>query len=464
VIVPRRRPRCCLAFLVACLALPAASRAGGPDFGAVSWLPLGCDRTDMVSASSPAAASFAGDPANPPAFYGYDADYLYFRYRMDADPSSGGGFAQYSWTALMQVPSGSPFQYQYQLSLNGKSDTIEIWHNTTASDVSFTPLFHDDAEVQLLSVPYATETLARSVPANTSFHGQLDYFVDFAFPVPTLVANGVIASAADLAHALFFPATSTNPNNYNKSYLNCPFQPGTALQITKAVTPTVALPKQMTPVTYTIEVQNAGTRSANGVVVEDQSISTFLANVTVQVTTDDPDVVLPTPASLPVKAPTLGAGRHLTVRITGDATPSCVGGDFVNTASVQATNAFEKQASATTTPAPPRPARTGSARTSRSRTAWPARPPPTVPATTTPAPPTPAPLASARTRPPRAVSCSAALLPTAMTATPARPRPVAPVSAAPRPRRAARPARRRRTATIPIPARPTRAALRGAAS
>src|SRR5262249_13220641 len=339
---PLRR---CLAFLVACLALPAASWASGPAFGAVGWLPLGCARTDMVSPSSPAAASFVGDPANPPAFYGYDANYLYFRYRMGADPFSGGALAQYSWTALMQVPSGNPYQYQYQLSLNGKTDTIEIWQNTTASDVDFSPLFHDDAEAKLFSVKYTTGALAESVPAN--FEGHSAYFVDFAFPVPTLVANGVIASADDLAHALFFPATSTNPNNYNKSYLKCPFQPGTALQITKAVTPTVALPNKVTPVSYTIEVQNAGIRPATGVVVQDQSIPTFLANVSVEATTDDPDVTLPATTSLPVKAPALGAGRHLTVKITGQATPTCSGGDFVNTASVQATNAFEHQASAT---------------------------------------------------------------------------------------------------------------------
>jgi hypothetical protein len=303
----------------------------------------------MVSASSPAAASFAGDPANPPAFYGYDADYLYFRYRMDADPSSGGGFAQYSWTALMQVPSGNPFQYQYQLSLNGKSDTIEIWHNTTASDVDFSPLFHDDADVQLFSVAYTTDSLARVVPAGTSFNGQPDWFVDFAFPVTTLIAKGVIGSAGDLSRALFFPATSTNPNNYNKSYLNCPFQPGTVLQIAKSVTPTVALPNQATPtpVTYSIDVQNVGARAARGVVVEDNSIPGFLANVAVQVTSDDPDADLSMAISLPVKVPTLGAGRHLTVQISGDATPVCDGTDFVNTASVRATNAFERQASAT---------------------------------------------------------------------------------------------------------------------
>jgi hypothetical protein len=256
-------------------------------------------------------ASFAGDSANPPAFYGYDADYLYFRYRMDANPSSGGGFAQYSWTALMQVGSGNPFQYQYQLSLNGKSDTIEIWQNTVASDVSFSPLFHDSAEAELFSVPYATGSLARVVPAATSFNGQPDWFVDFAFPVSTLVANGVIASAGDLSRALFFPATSTNPNNYNKSYLNCPFQPGTVLQIAKSVTPTAALPNQVTPVTYSIDVQNSGARAAKGVLVEDKSVAGFLGNIAVQVTTDDPDADLSMATSLPVRVPTLGAGRHL---------------------------------------------------------------------------------------------------------------------------------------------------------
>ena len=51
--------------------------------------------------------------------------------------------------------------------------------------------------------------------------------------------------------------------------------------------------------------------------------------------------------SLPVRVPTLGAGRHLSVHISGDATPVCNGVDFVNTASVQATNVFERQASAT---------------------------------------------------------------------------------------------------------------------
>ena len=46
-----------------------------------------------------------------------------------------------------------------------------------------------------------------------------------------LIARALISSAGDLGQSFFFPATSTNPNNYNKSYLNCPFQPYTMLKI-----------------------------------------------------------------------------------------------------------------------------------------------------------------------------------------------------------------------------------------
>src|SRR5206468_10270497 len=76
-------------------------------------------------------SSDLGDATFSPAYLAHDDGFLYLRYRMDADPST---FVQYSWTALMQVPSGDPFQYQYQLSLNGKTNTIEIWKNTRSEE------------------------------------------------------------------------------------------------------------------------------------------------------------------------------------------------------------------------------------------------------------------------------------------------------------------------------------------
>src|SRR5262249_24719213 len=146
-------------------------------------------------------------------------------------------------------------QYQYQLSLNGKGggSTIEIWKNTNLSDIRF-PHFQVDPEVKLYSTPVGS--LARAVPAPTSFNGDPDWFVDFAFPVQTMIPQGVISSADDLGQSFFFPATSTNPNNYSKSYLTCPFQPYTALTIQKSVAPAAAPANAVTPVVYTIVVQN----------------------------------------------------------------------------------------------------------------------------------------------------------------------------------------------------------------
>src|SRR5262245_22326959 len=243
--------------------------AADPNFDAVTWRPLGCDTPDLITPDSPRSASFAGDHANLPAYYAYDAGYLYFRYRMDTNPASGGGFDQFAWTALMQVPSDDPddrFRYQYGLSLNGKNDRIEIWQNTTASPVRF-PQFQDAPEKLLYSVPAVS--LARTVAAGTSFKGTADWFVDFAFPVSALLHPDplhpdvhVIESQQDLARSLFFPATQTNPNNYNKSFLNCPFQPVAGFQFSKTVTPTMAPANSVTPVTYTIDVQNPGRMAA----------------------------------------------------------------------------------------------------------------------------------------------------------------------------------------------------------
>jgi hypothetical protein len=336
------RPRTwsAIAALAACLSLPAMSFAAGPDFDAVTWQPLGCNSPDMIMGASPSAVSFAGNQTDLPAFYAYDANYLYFRYRMDSDPRQGGsGFQQFVWTALLQVPSGNRFQYQYQLSLNGKGNTVEIWQNTVASNIHF-PHFQDDAEVKLYSAPVGS--LARAVSAGTSFNGNADWFVDFAFPVQTMIANDVISSAADLGQSFFFPATSTNPNNYSKSYLNCPFQPYTELAIQKTVAPGAAPANAVTRVTYTIDVQNA-MGQAVGVVIQDVPLPAFFSNVTASATSpDDPGAVLTVVSTNPlqVTSPTLGAGKHVTVQFSADAAPGCSDTDFLNTAAAYATNAL----------------------------------------------------------------------------------------------------------------------------
>jgi uncharacterized repeat protein (TIGR01451 family) len=330
------------------VAAGAARAQASPDFDAVAWRPIGCPAADLTADTSPSAVNFVGNATFPASYYAFDADYLYFRYRMDGDPSGPGGFAQYSWTALMQVPSGDPFQYQYQLSMEGQNDNVEIWANTVASDIDFSPQFQDDSEVRLFSQPYGT--LARHLVAGdgSSFGNDPDYFVEFAFPVATLLANGVIADPAELAGSFFFPATSTNPNNYNKGHLNCSFLPTTDLAIDKTVGPSLVLANTATPLVYTVAVMNVGTAEAKGVVIEDIPLPAWMTNVSVVVASDDPSVTwtVVSPNPLFVKIPILPAGASVSVQIGTDASPTCSDADHLNVANTFATNAMDHASTA----------------------------------------------------------------------------------------------------------------------
>jgi uncharacterized repeat protein (TIGR01451 family) len=346
--------------LVLATALASAVRAAAasPDFDAVSWQPMGCQAANLVSHTSPAGTDFAGNATYPAAYYAFDSTYLYFRYRMDGDPSGPGGFAQYAWTALMQVPSGNPFQYQYELALDGQTDVIQIWQNTTASDIAFSPLFHDTPETNVFAQPYAlangstvnTTPLARSLQTGDGSHfgNSVDYFIDFAIPVAALQASGAIATASDLGSAFFFPATSTNGNNYNKGYLNCPFLPSTNVALSKTVEPAAAPANATTSLTYTIVASNTGTRTANGLVITDVALPAYMTNVAVAVSSDDPGATWTVVGTNPldVKVNSLAAGTSVTVVMTADATPTCSNGDFTNVASVFASNAMTTTGSA----------------------------------------------------------------------------------------------------------------------
>ena len=342
--------------ILAALALVVAAgmaHAQAPNFDAVAWKPLDCGIGDPAGDETPAAVDLVGDATHLSAFMGNDASFLYFRFRVNSDPAGSGGFASYAWNALMQVPSGNPFQYQYELSLNGKSDTVEVWANTSASNIDFSPLFNDPAEKQLFSQPAMTTPLARHLVTGdgSNFGGNPDYFVDFAVPVSALIDAGVIASAADLDSALFFPATATNPNNYNKGYLLCPFQPGATLTIDKSVAPAVVPAEGATPVTYTIAVKNVGATLARGVVIQDPSLPSYFGTPTVGVTADDASVVSTVVSTRPlrVQVPDLPVGKTVTVTLAATATPGCGDPSYTNVATAFATNAPSVQDDATLT-------------------------------------------------------------------------------------------------------------------
>ncbi|HWP65999.1 MAG TPA: hypothetical protein VNO26_08815 [Candidatus Limnocylindria bacterium] len=329
--------------MLALLVASGAGAQGAPDFDAAPWTGVGCPADELVRHTTPAGVDLAGDATYPAIYIAHDADYAYFRYRVDGDPSGPGTFAQYSWTALMQVPWGDPFRYQYQLSLNGKDETVEIWENTVASVIDFAPLFQDSSEVLLFSAPSAG--LARIAPAGdgSSFGGTPDWFVDFAVPVPALVQAGAIAEAADLDRALYYPATSTNPNNYNKSTLTCSFLPAASLSLEAAVTPALVPAHVTTPLAFTLTVTNTGGRAARGLVVGGTALPAYVSGAVVTVASDDPQVTwtIVNANPLEVRTSLLPAGASLTVTLAAEATPDCNAADFVNHVSAFATNASD---------------------------------------------------------------------------------------------------------------------------
>jgi hypothetical protein len=371
-------PRARFAFVALALFAPAsvARAVTGPDFDTVQWTALTCtDATEAPGDTTPSSVDLVGDAAHPAVYMSLDADFLYFRYRVDQDPSGAKGFDQNAWTALMQVPSGNAFQYQYELALDGKGadddfgntggsagDTVEVWANTSAEDIDFSPLFNDPAEMRVFAQRYDfsgagtanTAPLARLLPAGdgSAFGGNSDYFVDFAFPVSALIAKGVVADAAQLADSVFFPATSTNANNYNKDHLACSFLPPTTLSIEKTATPAAVPVNAVTAVSYSIVVQNIGVRSAKGLVIEDPLLPAYVSNVQVDVTASDPSVTWEVVSTDPlkVKVPLLPIGASVTVTIKGDATPGCTDQDFTNIATVFGTNAMQASGSATLHP------------------------------------------------------------------------------------------------------------------
>jgi uncharacterized repeat protein (TIGR01451 family) len=262
---------------------------------------------------------------------------------------------------LLQVPTGNAFQYQYQIALNGdgagNSDTVEIWANQAASDLSFNPLFTDAPENRIFSqvfdAPSSNNTtpIARAIPAGdgSNFLGTPDFFVDVAVPIAVLLQNGVIANTADVARTLFWPATATAPNRHNKDWLNCPFMPPTTLAVQTTVSPASVPSNSTAPVTYTITVRNTGTLVARGVLVTQTALAAYLSAPTVSVSADDPNAVptVSTQSPLVVRVPSLPPGATVTIHLDTSAKPGCTDPLSPATVTAFATNARAASATAT---------------------------------------------------------------------------------------------------------------------
>ena len=339
---------------------------------------------DPADDQSPDIIDIVGDHTGGNSFWSaatfHDASntgYLYFALRLNEDPRKNNGtFAEQAWVALLQVPSGSDFQYQWLLNLSGNQEEVQIWENTTASDIDFVPLFNDPAEgvannpscnqggndpnwcgdwtagaglgPTAPNDPYNMNgALARVETASSSIDGSQDYLLFWAAPIAQMITLGIISDHSDLNATLFYLATSSNDNNYNKDHLNCPFGPSqSVLDITKNAAPTTIQQGTTNTVTFSINVTNtSSTVAAEGVVIEDHDFGSCFdfdaTDVTVTCLAGNgcTNAVVQTAATpdLVVQVDKLEAAGSVSISVATDVTTCGVG--HVNNADAFATNA-----------------------------------------------------------------------------------------------------------------------------
>ena len=197
-----RTVRSFLAFVIVVLsAAPAAAQTFPPD---ASWTALTIAGAPASDPTGDAANSrdVVGDAAFPSAYFFADADFVYFRMRVDANPLSGSGFGPFGWGVLIDS-NGNLDNYEVSVVVNGigTPEEVGVFQNTVQGAIGDP---QDSPEVTTAIQPAAT--FARGVLATDSlFDGNPDYFVDWAASRANLRTAGI---ADDSALRLVFSSSN----------------------------------------------------------------------------------------------------------------------------------------------------------------------------------------------------------------------------------------------------------------
>ena len=147
------------------------------------WIPVYRNNIILQDSISDANGSrnIVSDSNNVAAFIYNDGTYIYFRLRLDSDPSGGGGqgFLQpYGWGVLLDTNLNAS-NYEWLIMVDGISQTeiIGLWHNTNQG-----ALGSPGDSPETLAHSLLLNTNYQITPANTSINGNLDYFLDWRFP------------------------------------------------------------------------------------------------------------------------------------------------------------------------------------------------------------------------------------------------------------------------------------------
>lgn len=175
------------------------------------WLPVYKDGVYLQDPIKDATGSrdVVSDANNPAAYMFNDGTYIHFRLRLDQDPSGTGGqglLGPYGWGVMLDT-NQNPGDYEWMIMVDGiaQTEVIELWHNTVQGTLGSPS---DKAEILYTTVPL-TGNYQVSM-ADTSFNGNLDYFLDWRFPYATLKQA---AGLTDYSPIRLFFGSSNNASN-----------------------------------------------------------------------------------------------------------------------------------------------------------------------------------------------------------------------------------------------------------
>ncbi|MCA9540907.1 MAG: hypothetical protein KC620_18530, partial [Myxococcales bacterium] len=178
------------------------------------WLALERDSQPVTDPTPDANGerNIVGDAANPAAYIDRDADYFYFRLRLDDDAIRRGTYRPFGWGVMFDTNLNTD-DYEFLHLVDGIANPdIVAWQQNTQQNTIGDP--QDRAEVELML--YDVAVYARTVPAPSNFSGNADFFIDWALPVVDAAAAGV---PLDRPIRLIF-GTSSNAQSLNADLMS----------------------------------------------------------------------------------------------------------------------------------------------------------------------------------------------------------------------------------------------------
>lgn len=166
---------------VAALAIAGDARAQSfpPSSGWTALQKAGANVTDANDLSSGQAYNdVIGDGGNAAVELGSDASYLYFRLRLNGQPTNNGGAWRSSWGCVIDA-DGVSNTYEYLATLDGANDEVRFRPNAATSPLD-SP---GDTCDPTISFQGASSTYAR-------WSGSGPYFVDFAIAWGNWIPQG----------------------------------------------------------------------------------------------------------------------------------------------------------------------------------------------------------------------------------------------------------------------------------